>query len=401
MSPALASSGSSLASNTGGLTVDGQAPETRQPRRAITSLGALRSDGTARWLFIWPTVLFILVLSLFPLVASLALSLSKLAFQRGGVDLKFVGFANYQQLLFGLERSHFLGVLKSPSPIGWAILIATIVLAAYAWTRSVRGGGVGPFGLVLRLFGWVLVVGLVWLLVQALASEGGRPGALIVTMIFVFVGIALQYLLGLGLALLAVQQVPWRRFFRIVFLIPLTITPVGVGYMFLMLTDTSKGPLEPLWVALGLRHFTWVTDPWLARAAVIIGDTWQWTPFVFIVLVAALEGLDQEVHEAALTDGASRWQSFRHLTFPAILPVTTTIVLIRLIEGFKIIDMPNILLGGGPGTATQSMTLQAYIDWNTLNLGRSAAVAYLLLLLVTVVATVYVSLVRRRVTEFV
>jgi multiple sugar transport system permease protein len=401
MSPVLASSGSSLASDTGSLTVDGQAPETRQPRRVITSLGALRSDGTARWLFIWPTVLFILVLSLFPLVASLALSLSKLAFQRGGVDLKFIGFANYQQLLFGLERSHFLGVLKPPSPIGWAIIIATIVLAAYAWTRSVRSGRVGPFGLVLRLFGGVLVVGFVWLLVQTMASDGGRPGALIVTMIFVFVGIALQYLLGLGLALLAVQQVPLRRFFRVVFLIPLTITPVGVGYMFLMLTDTSKGPLEPLWVALGLRHFTWVTDPWLARVAVIIGDTWQWTPFVFIVLVAALEGLDQEVHEAALTDGASRWQSFRHLTFPAILPVTTTIVLIRLIEGFKIIDMPNILLGGGPGTATQSMTLQAYIDWNTLNLGRSAAVAYLLLLLVTVVATVYVSLVRRRVTEFV
>ena len=84
---------------------------------------------------------------------------------------------------------------------------------------------------------------------------------------------------------------------------------------------------------------------------------------------------------------------------PAILPVLTTIVLIRLIEGFKIIDMPNILLGGGPGTATQSMSLQAYIDWNTLNLGRSAAVAYLLLILVTLVATAYVSLVRRRVTE--
>ena len=265
--------------------------------------------------------------------------------------------------------------------------------------RSARSGQVGPFGLVLRLFGGMLLVGFVWLLVQAMASEGGRPGSLIVTLIFVFVGIALQYVLGLGLALLAVQQVPWRRFFRIVFLIPLTITPVGVGYMFLMLTDTSKGPLEPIWVALGLRDFTWVTDPWLARAAVIIGDTWQWTPFVFIVLLAALESLDQEVREAALADGASRWQSFRHITFPAILPVTTTIVLIRLIEGFKIIDMPNILLGGGPGTATQSMTLQAYIDWNTLNLGRSAAVAYLLLILVTVVATVYVSLVRRRVTE--
>jgi multiple sugar transport system permease protein len=401
MSPALASSDSPLIADSGSLTVDGQAPETRQPRRAMTSLGALRSDGAARWLFIWPTVLFILALSLFPLVASLALSFSRLAFQKGGVDLKFIGFANFQQLLFGLEKSHFLGVLKTPTPLGWAILIATIVLTGYAWTRSVRGGQVGPFGLALRLFGGLLFIGFMWLLIQTLASEGGRPGSLVVTLIFVFVGIALQYGLGLGLALLAVQQVPWRRFFRIVFLIPLTITPVGVGYMFLMLTDTSKGPLEPVWVALGLRDFTWVTDPWLARAAVIIGDTWQWTPFVFIVLLAALEGLDQEVREAALTDGASHWQSFRHIVFPAILPVSTAIVLIRLIEGFKIIDMPNILLGGGPGTATQSMTLQAYIDWNTLNLGRSAAVAYLLLLLVTVVATVYVSLVRRRVTDVV
>jgi multiple sugar transport system permease protein len=352
-------------------------------------------------LFIWPTVLLILVLSIFPLIASVALSLSRLAFRQGGVDLKFIGFANYQQLLFGLERSHFLGLLKTPSPIGWAIVIATAALAALAWTRAVRSQRVRPIGLLLRLVGGVLLVGSVWILVQALASDGGRPGALIVTLIFVFAGIALQYALGLGLATLAVLQLPLRRFFRIVFLIPLTITPVGVGYMFLMMTDTSKGPLEPVWVALGLRDFTWVTDPWLARAAVIIGDTWQWTPFVFIVLLAALEGLDQEVREAALVDGASRWQSFRHITVPAILPVTTTIVLIRLIEGFKIIDMPNILLGGGPGTATQSMTLEAYLDWNTLNLGRSAAIAYLLLILVSVVATVYVSFVRRRVTDLV
>jgi multiple sugar transport system permease protein len=377
----------------------GSALRVRAARRATDTLDAWRSDGAARWLFIWPAVLLILVLSIFPLVASIALSLSKLAFHQGGIDLKLVGFANYQQLLFGLERSHFLGVLKAPSPLGWAIVIATFALCAYAWFRAARSGRVRPVGLVLRAIGGALLVGFVYLLVQALVSDGGRPGALIVTLIFVFVGIFLQYALGLGLAMLAVQQVPWRRFFRIVFLIPLTITPVGVGYMFLMMTDTSKGPLEPIWVSLGLRNFTWVTDPWLARLAVIIGDTWQWTPFVFIVLLAALESLDQEVREAALVDGAGRWQSFRHITMPAILPVTTTIILIRLIEGFKIIDMPNILLGGGPGTATQSMTLQAYIDWNTLNLGRSAAIAYLLLILVSVVATVYVGFVRRRVTD--
>ena len=377
----------------------GSALRVRAARQATGTLGAWRSDGAARWLFIWPAVLLILVLSIFPLVASVALSLSRLAFHQGGVDLKLIGFANYQQLLFGLERSHFLGVLRTPNLIGWAIVIATTALTAAAWIRSARSGRVRPMGLILRLIGGLLLLGSVWILVQALASDGGRPGALIVTLIFVFAGILFQYTLGLGLAMLLVQQIPWRRFFRIVFLVPLTITPVGVGYMFLMMTDTSKGPLEPIWVALGLRNFTWVTDPWLARLAVIIGDTWQWTPFVFIVLLAALESLDQEVREAALVDGAGRWQAFRHITLPAILPVTTTIVLIRLIEGFKIIDMPNILLGGGPGTATQSMTLQAYIDWNTLNLGRSAAIAYLLLILVSVVATVYVGFVRRRVTE--
>jgi multiple sugar transport system permease protein len=374
----------------------GSAPRTRAAQRAASAVGAWRSDGAARWILIWPTILLILFLSIFPLVASLALSLSKLNFEQGGISLDFVGFTNYGQLLFGGEQSHFLGILRPPNLIGWAIIAVTAIATAAAFARSVRSGRVRPVFLAIRLVGGVLGIAFVYLLVQTLASDGGRPGALTVTLIFVFAGIALQLLLGLGLAMLAVQHVPGRRFFRIVFLIPLTITPVGVGYLFLMMTDTSKGPIEPLWVALGLRNFTWVTDPWLARLAVIIGDTWQWTPFVFIVLLAALESLDQEVREAALVDGASRWQSFLHITAPAILPVTTTIVLIRMIEGFKIIDMPNILLGGGPGTATQSVTLQAYLDWQTINLGRSAALAYLLLILVSVVATAYASFIRRR-----
>jgi multiple sugar transport system permease protein len=166
-----------------------------------------------------------------------------------------------------------------------------------------------------------------------------------------------------------------------------------------MMTDTGKGPVAGLWGALGLQNYTWTTDPWAARIAVIIGEAWQWTPFMFIVLLAALEAQDQEVLEAALVDGASRVQSFLRITLPAILPVSTTIILIRLIESFKIIDMPNILTGGGPGTATQSLTLQAYLDWRTLNLGRSAATAYILLIVVTIVATMYISFVRRRDTE--
>lgn len=369
-------------------------------RRAI-SLGAWRSDGAARWLFIWPAVLLILFLSIFPLVASLALSVSRVAFKGGGPDLTFIGLTSYNQLLFGTERVHFLGLLKNPNPLGWAIVLGTAAFVVWRLYRAFRSGTVRRAFLVVRVLGAAALVLFVYYLCQALVSDGGRPGAVIVTLFFVVVGIGAQLLIGLGLAMLAVQPLPFRRFFRVAFLIPLTITPVGIGYMFRMMTDTSKGPFEPLLVAFGLRNWTWVNDPWAARIAVIIGDTWQWTPFVFIVLLAAIEGLDQEVREAAWVDGASRWQTFRQITLPAILPVTTTIVLIRMIEGFKIIDMPNILLGGGPGTATQSLTLESYLDWNTLNLGRSAAIAYLLLILVTVVATAYVSLVRQRVTEVV
>src|SRR4029453_7009969 len=98
--------------------------------------------------------------------------------------------------------------------------------------------------------------------------------------------------------------------------------------------------------------------------------------------------------EGGLVTAPTRWQIFRHISLPAILPVCATVVLIRLIEAFKIIDLPNILTNGGPGTATESLTLHPYIRWRPLNLGQSAAVAYSLLFIVTVAALSYVNLVR-------
>jgi multiple sugar transport system permease protein len=163
-----------------------------------------------------------------------------------------------------------------------------------------------------------------------------------------------------------------------------------------MLTDTGKGPLVPIFAAVGLADWTWVNDPWLARFMVIIADTWQWTPFFFIVLLAALESQDVQVVEAAEVDGATRRQVFTHITFWSILPVSITIILIRSIEAFKIVDLPNVFTRGGPGTATESLTLQAFFDFRTLNLGRSAAVAYILLLVVTIFAVAYVRLARPR-----
>jgi multiple sugar transport system permease protein len=359
---------------------------------------ALGASFQVRAAFIWPALVAILFVSVFPLLVSLYISLSRLKLVRGGFEFRFIGLDNFRELFVGAEQAHFLGVTRPPTPVGWAVVAAGLGLLAWGLQRAWRGG-VPPLGMAFRLLGAVVAAAAIWLAAGTLLAEGGRPGTAVVTLVYVLVGIAAQFALGLGLAYLLTLGLPGQRFFRVVFLLPMMITPVGVAYMFRMLTDTGKGPLEPLWAAVGLSDFSWVNDPWGARVAVMVGDIWQWTPFMFIILLAALEGQDQDTVEAGMVDGASRWQLFRHISLPAILPVCTTVILIRLIEAFKIIDLPNILTNGGPGTATESLSLQAYIRWRTLDLGQSAAVAYSLLFIVTVVALSYVNLVRRRVAE--
>jgi len=357
---------------------------------------AARLDRMAGSVFILPAVIVILGFSIFPLLASLYVSLSRLGFSEGGVELKFVGLDNYAKLIVGIDQTHFLGVVGAITPLSAAFLAAAYGLFAFLLFRYVTGPNRTAGGLIGRIVAAVIGGGLLWLVANTILTSG-RPGTLVVTIVYVGVDVAVQYLLGLGLALLVVQHLPGRRFFRVVFLLPMMITPVGVAYLFQMLTDTSKGPFYPVWARLGLTDVSWVTNPWGARLAVMIGDVWQWTPFIFIILLAAIETLPHELVEAAVVDGASRWQVFWRITFPQILPATTTVVLIRLIEGFKIVDLPNVLTNGGPGTATESLTLHAYTIWRALDIGGSAAVAYMLLLLVTFVGVTYVNLFRRRV----
>jgi multiple sugar transport system permease protein len=117
---------------------------------------------------------------------------------------------------------------------------------------------------------------------------------------------------------------------------------------------------------------------------------------MFIVLLAALEAQPRDEVEAAMVDGANRWQVFRYITLPAIFPVSVTLVLIRVIEAFKIVDLPNVLTNGGPGIASESLTLHAFMAWRALDLGGSAAIAHLLLFVVTFFCVSFASLTRRR-----
>jgi multiple sugar transport system permease protein len=357
-----------------------------------------QKERLSRSSFLWPAMLALLLLSIFPLIISFYLSLARFDLAKGGFKLTFIGLANYRKLLFGSERTHFLGLFAPSGPLHWLLFGLVIVTLAVFLGRYLRAGAISPGGLLGRVLLVAGVGALAWMIIHTF-GPGGRLGTLSVTLVFVFVGIFFQYALGLGLALLTVQHLPGRRFFRVVFLLPMMITPVGVAYMFRMVTDTSKGPFTPLWQAFGLTNFSWVTDPWGARTAILIADIWQWTPFLFIVLVAALESQSIEPFEAAIVDGANPWQIFRYITWPSILPVSTTLVLIRMIEAFKIVDLPNVMTNGGPGTATESLTLQAFTNWRAIELGSSAAIAYLLLFTVTFFGMMFVNLIRHQAVE--
>ncbi len=354
------------------------------PRRRFARLSEWL-DQQSSTLFITPAVVLILVFSIFPLLASLIIAFSRFRLRAGSYQVRWVGFRNFEKQFFGSEQFHFLGTFKGMSLFGWLVAVLVGVLLLY-WLYRYCRRQFWWLGFIGRIISALMFFGLTLLFCATLLS-GHQFGTLGVTLFYVFAGCSLQFAIGLGLALLCAQPIHGRNFFRVIFFIPLMITPIGIGYAFRMLADTSKGPFSPLWQWVGLGDFSWSTDPWAARIFIVIGDSWQWIPFVFIILLAALENIPKDHQEAAQVDGASGWQIFREITWPQLMPVAATVMLIRLIEAFKLVDLPNIMTAGGPGIATESMSLHSYFAWRSLDLGQSAAIAYLLLF-VTVVLCV-------------
>jgi len=340
-------------------------------------------DRQASSLFITPAVVLILVFSIFPLVASLIIAFSRFRLGAGSYRVRWVGFRNFEKQLFGSEQFHFLGTMKGMSVFGW-VFAAVVGLALLWWLYRYCQRQFWWLGFVGRLISASLGFGLALMFAATLLS-GYQFGTLGVTLFYVFVGCALQFAIGLGLALLCAQPIHGKTLFRVTFFIPLMITPIGIGYAFRMLADTTKGPFSPVWQWAGLGDFSWATDPWAARIFIVIGDSWQWIPFVFIILLAALENIPSDQREAAEVDGAGSWQIFREITWPQLVPVAATVMLIRFIEAFKLVDLPNIMTAGGPGIATESMSLHSYYAWRSLDLGQSAAIAYLLLFVTVVI----------------
>jgi multiple sugar transport system permease protein len=339
-------------------------------------------DRHAGTFFIAPAVTLILIFAIFPTIYSIFFAMSRVRFSGGGLKFRYVGFRNFEKQFFGSAEVHFLGRTDPVSIFGY-IIFAIIVIAVLYWLiRSI--GRTTWVGMIGRSISAAMAIFLSWILCASLLS-GNSIGTLYTTLFYVFVGCAIQFVIGTGLAFLCSQPISGKNFFRVVFFIPLMITPLGVGYAMRMVADVTKGPFEPFLKLVGLQDWVWSADAWSARFIMMIGDSWQWIPFIFICMLAALENIPRDHVEAAQVDGASSFQIFREITWPQVMPVAVTVLLIRMIEAFKIVDLPNIMTGGGPGSATESMTLNSMFIWRANDLGSSAAIAYLLLILTVVI----------------
>ena len=215
-------------------------------------------------------------------------------------------------------------------------------------------------------------------------------GAFGFTLIYAGVTVTLQLVIGLSMALLILQIPRAQWAFRIAAILPIVLAPVVAGLFWrtLMLTP-DFGIVDFASRSMGLGSHNWLGDPVLARASVIVIHTWQWTPFVFLYLLAALAALPADLFEAARIDRANAWKRFVHITLPLIRPAIVVVVILRITVALSAFAAIYAATGGGPGTVTEIINLYAYrVSFVELSLGYGAAAAVVLLALTIIVAAI-------------
>ena len=191
-----------------------------------------------------------------------------------------------------------------------------------------------------------------------------------------------EFLAGLGLALLFAQPLRFLRPLRVLLLLPLFVVPVVGATMWRVIFHPEIGVLNYYLGVLGLGQPAWLNDPTLALVSITLVDAWRTIPFMFLVLYAGLEVLPAELYEAAAVDGASRWQSFRYVTVPLLAYIMLVALLIRGMDAFREFDIIFVLTAGGPGTATQTIQMLNYRVFGLGHMGMANSIAIVTLVLV-------------------
>jgi multiple sugar transport system permease protein len=203
-----------------------------------------------------------------------------------------------------------------------------------------------------------------------------------VTVKFAAVVVVLEMIIGVGIAMLLDRQLRGMSVLRTIFILPMMIAPIVVGLMWRYMYHPTVGIFNRTLKSLGLEPIPWLSDGDWAFASVIIADIWQWTPFIFILSLAALQSLPRSAMEAARIDGASGWQLIWHIKLPLMLPVLIVTALLRLIDAFKVLEVILVMTNGGPGLSTEILALRISRTASEFReLGTAAAMSNLLLIL--------------------
>ncbi len=205
-------------------------------------------------------------------------------------------------------------------------------------------------------------------------------------MVWYVLAIIVEYAVAFGLALALNADIRARKFFRVAFLLPLMLSPVAVSWMIgKSMLEARFGPLARLGRALGWDDPSFFGSPWIAKATIMLMDAWTFIPFMMIMILAGLQAIPKELHEAAKVDGANGWRAFWEVTFPMMLPVSITAILIRIIFKLKLADIVIAVTSGGPGGATDTVTsfiFREYRDRSNVGYGTLLAMVYLVVIVI-------------------
>lgn len=224
-----------------------------------------------------------------------------------------------------------------------------------------------------------------------LAGDARFWNALGNTAYFTVVSVALELALGLGIALALQRAFCGRGWMRAVVLIPWAVPTVVAAKMWEWMYNADFGVLNYL---LGAQ-INWLGSPAWALHAAILLDVWKTTPFVALLLMAGLQTIPQDLYKAARVDGASAWVVFRRITLPLLAPLMLVVLIFRTIDAVRVFDVIYVLTGGGPGNATETLSIYAYkLLFQTLQFGYGSAVAVTVFLLVGLITAFYLRLMR-------
>jgi multiple sugar transport system permease protein len=212
--------------------------------------------------------------------------------------------------------------------------------------------------------------------------------ALLHTVIFTAIALPIELILGLLLAQLFLDQLPGRQIFIALLVLPVVVSPIVSGATWSLMFDHRFGPINQIigWIVGRETILLWTINPDLVYPAIIAAEVWQWTPFMFLLLLAALANVDASQLEAAAIDGAGYWRMFLRIVLPAIWPVMAIAILIRGLDLFRLFDIIWALTKGGPGTRTESISTFTYVKgFQQFETSYTAAVALLIIALLSVV----------------